>query len=407
MLSRTALPRDKKANLRFNEKTSRWDYRVRLTRPDGSQFLRAGSSASESQAREKRNAAYREFNNDFGKARAEKKAKRENGASTLKAWTDRVLPLIKDDCAPTTFEAYSHSLDNHVLPALGHLPLEDVRSLVISEHLQKLSRKYSLGVASQARSALARVMQFATIDGRIPANPVKAVRIGARERKETRIEKAQSGDLGKRWLTMSEGWTLLEAVKGTPAYWPILLGLRFGLRSGEAMGLTWDNVDLEAKVIRIRQQAQYLRGTPRHICSPKSAAGVRDVPIPSDLLTEMNLAKTAANALGQAFVCLDEHGVPQHPKHVTRVIKDAVTKAGFDGADKKPVPTSHDFRSSYLTWLANHANGGAGVKPHVLMTIAGHSDIDMAMKYYVKADSEDLAAAVNSLRIVGHWTSGI
>ncbi|HVT12453.1 MAG TPA: tyrosine-type recombinase/integrase [Fimbriimonadaceae bacterium] len=399
MLSKTAMPRDKKANLRFNEKTGRWDYRVRLIRPDGSQFLRAGSSVSESAAREKRDAAYREFNNDLGKAKAEKKAKRQEGSDTLKAWIERVLPLIKDDCAPTTFEAYSHSLENHVLPALGHLALENVRSLVITEHLQTLSREHSLGVASQARSALARVMQVATIDGRIPANPVKAVRIGARERKLSRIEKAQGGDIGKRWLTMDEGRTLLAAAAGTAAYWPILLGLRFGLRSGEAMGLTWENVDCDAKVIRIRQQAQYLRGTPRHICPPKSAAGVRDVPIPSDLLTEMKHAKTTANAQGNVWVCLDERGEPQHPKHVTRLIKDAVTRAGFDGSDKKPVPTSHDFRSSYLTWLANHANDGAGVKPHVLMAIAGHTDIDMAMKYYVKADAEDLAVAVNSLKV--------
>ncbi len=71
--------------------------------------------------------------------------------------------------------------------------------------------------------------------------------------------------------------------------------------------------------------------------------------------------------------------------------------AGFDGSDGSGVPTSHDFRSSHLTWLANHANGGAGVKPHVLMAIAGHSDINMAMKFYVRADAEDLAVAVNSL----------
>lgn len=192
------MPRDKRANLRFNEKTNRWDYRVRLVRPDGSTFVRAGSAVTESESREKRNAAYREFNNDLGAAKEEKRIKRKEGVSDLKAWTERVLPIIKDDCAPTTFEAYGHSLDNHVLPALGHLPLEEIRSLVISEHLQKLTKDFSAGVASQARSALARVMQVAALDGRIPANPVKSVRIGARERKLSRIERAKNGETGKR-----------------------------------------------------------------------------------------------------------------------------------------------------------------------------------------------------------------
>lgn len=71
--------------------------------------------------------------------------------------------------------------------------------------------------------------------------------------------------------------------------------------------------------------------------------------------------------------------------------------ASLDGANGKPVPTSHDLRSSFLTWLANYANNGLGVKPHVLMRIAGHSDLAVTMKYYVGVTDEDLASAVNSL----------
>jgi len=391
------MPRDKRANLRFNEKTNRWDYRVRLVRPDGSTFVRAGSAVTESESREKRNAAYREFNNDLGAAKEEKRIKRKEGVSDLRAWTKRVLPIIKDDCAPTTFEAYGHSLENHVLPALGDLPLEEIRSLVISEHLQKLTKDFSPGVASQARSALARVMQVAALDGRIPGNPVKSVRIGARERKLSRIERAKNGETGKRWLSLKEGKELLAKVKGTPAYMPILLGLRFGLRSGEAMGLAWSEVDVKAGVVRIRQQAQWLKGVGRRILAPKSAAGVRDMPIPKDLVKELTRAKKDAEAQGQEWVCVDEKGLPLHPKHVSNLIKDAVVKAGFDGSDGTEVPTFHDFRSSYLSWLANHANKGAGVKPHVLIALAGHSDIDMAMRYYVKAGADDLASAVNSV----------
>lgn len=391
------MPRDRSANLRFNPKTNRWDYTVRLVRPDGSLFRRAGSATTEAESREKRNAAYREFNNDLGAAKAETKRKRRESDNDLRSWTERVLPIIKDDCAPTTFEAYQHSLENHVLPALGSLALDEVRSLVISEHLQKLSKTFSPGVAGQARCALSRVMQIAAVDGRIPANPVSSVRIGSRERKLTRIERAKSGETGKRWLTREEGKQLLDKSRGTTAYMPILLGLRFGLRSGEAMGLAWSEVDLSAGVIQIRQQALTLKGDSRHLAPPKSAAGVRDIPIPKDIKEELANAKKQAEAEGQEWVCVDRNGKPLNPKHVARLIKDAVIKAGFDGSDGGEVPTSHDFRSSYLSWLANHANDGAGVKPHVLIALAGHSEIDVAMRYYVKAGAEDLATAVNSL----------
>ncbi|MHB8636062.1 MAG: tyrosine-type recombinase/integrase [Fimbriimonadaceae bacterium] len=397
MQGRAVMPRDKRVNLRFNPKTNRWDYLVRLVRPDGSLFRRAGSSVRELDAREKRNAAYREFNNDFGQAREAKKQLRTEGEDNLSNWTDRVLPVVREDCAPTTFEAYRHSLENHVLPALGQLRLEQLRPLLITETLQQLSEKHGPGVATQARSALSRILDIAFLDGRIPTNPVKSVRVGARERKLSRLHRAEAGDTGKRWLTLPEGQQLLAKVKGSTAYWPILLGLRFGLRSGEAMGLTWAAVDTEAQIIRVRQQAQYLKGSARHIAPPKSAAGIRDVPIPTDLRSELVFAKNQAQFVGQVWVCVDGKGAPLHPKHVTRLIKDAVVQAGFDGSDAQEVPTSHDFRSSFLTWLANDANDGTGVKPHVLMAIAGHSDINMAMKFYVKANVQDLATAVNSL----------
>jgi integrase len=142
-----------------------------------------------------------------------------------------------------------------------------------------------------------------------------------------------------------------------------------------------------------------LKGTPRFLTPPKSAAGIRDMPIPKDIKDELTLAKAQAEANGHEWVCVDDDGAPLHPKHVSRTIKNAVTKAGFDGSDGTEVPTSHDFRSTYLSWLANHANNGTGVKPHVLIALAGHSDIEMAMRYYVKAESEDLATAVNSIAV--------
>src|SRR5579862_3135143 len=101
MNPKAVMPRDKNVNLKFNEKTKRWDYTVRLVRPDAKVFRRAGSASTEQAAREKRNAAYREFNNDLGKAKEDRKLKKHESSDSLRAWTERVLPVIKDDCAPT------------------------------------------------------------------------------------------------------------------------------------------------------------------------------------------------------------------------------------------------------------------------------------------------------------------
>jgi integrase len=56
----------------------------------------------------------------------------------------------------------------------------------------------------------------------------------------------------------------------------ILTALFSGLRASELRGLTWDCVDFEEKLIRVRQRADFKN----KLGSPKSAAGVRDVPMP-------------------------------------------------------------------------------------------------------------------------------
>lgn len=56
--------------------------------------------------------------------------------------------------------------------------------------------------------------------------------------------------------------------------------------------------------------------------------------------------------------------------------------------------THHDLRSTFLTFLANHADGGRGVRPAVLRAIAGHGKIDTTYRYYIRTNETDLQHAM-------------
>lgn len=398
-MARAAFPKSKHSNLRQNAQTGRCDYDVRIKRSDGTIFRRAGSGKTEQEARRRRDLAYHEFNLDEGRAKDKKRLSLLEKSDTLRTLTVRALAIIREDGALSTHDAYRHALENHVLPALGSIALEDLRTSTVQELLNNISSndKLGVGVAAQVRSALARVLQVAVTDGLVPTNVAKATAVSKRQRKQDRLVRAKAGETGKRILSRSEGDSLLNHAKGTCEYWPILLGLRFGLRSGEAMGLLWSAVDVEKRLLHVFQQAQCVKGESRHISGPKSASGIRSIPIPSGLAEGFALAKARAADLGQEFVCVDDRGLPYHPKHITRHIKRAVIAAGFDGSDGKPVPTQHDFRSSWLSWLANEANNGVGMKPHELMKLAGHSDYETTMSFYVRASDEDVRSAIESL----------
>ena len=385
--------RDKR-NVRYNDKAKRWEFDVRVVRPDGTVFRRAGSAKSESDCLRRRDAARHLFNDDMGAARDAKRKSVREKTDSLDSYTESVLHLVMAKVAPTSFEAYRHALENHVLPVLGHLPLDGLRPSVLAGFLLEVSKNVSPGAASQARNALNQVLRIAAADELIKSNPLPKVDVGKYARKVKSIEQALSGEQRKRWLTQSESLALLDACRDTPAYTIALLGLRFGLRIGESLGLTWQNVDLDAKLLKVCQQVQTLPGKTRAVVPPKSKDSVRELTVPDDLVEELKLMKAQATS---EWVVVNESGGLVHPKHVGRVLNARVRAAGFDGKDGRPVPSSHDFRSSYLSWLANYANGGAGVKPHVLAKIAGHSDIQVTMKFYIDADAGDMASAVNSL----------
>ena len=107
MTSKIVMPKDKDINVRENTRTGRWDYDVRLVRPDGSLFRRAGSAPKEAEARRKRDSAYAEFNRDEGRTRDNRRCAAKEKTNSIRAWTgyvhDEVWP---HSIALTSRDAY-------------------------------------------------------------------------------------------------------------------------------------------------------------------------------------------------------------------------------------------------------------------------------------------------------------
>ena len=79
---------------------------------------------------------------------------------------------------------------------------------------------------------------------------------------------------------MDEALAFLQAAKPDPLYPAFVLLLLYGMRRGEVLGLRWQDVDLDAGTLRIRQQIGRVSGELR--TGPvKTKAGNRDLPIPS------------------------------------------------------------------------------------------------------------------------------
>ena len=154
----------------------------------------------------------------------------------------------------------------------------------------------------------------------------------------------------------------------------VLTCLYAGLRRGEALALRQEDVDRKAKVIHITKAVEFVGNRPE-IKTPKTATGVRDVPIPSVLMPF--LPKSA----GYLFPGEDA----DHPMTKTMFRKRWLAYCKEIGYDI----TAHQLRHGYATFLYE-----AGVPVLAAQKLLGHVNASTTMNIYTHLrEKQDRSAA--------------
>ena len=171
----------------------------------------------------------------------------------------------------------------------------------------------------------------------------------------------------KAWLTPEQIPVFMEAIKGQPCEIPALLALS-SLRKSELLGLDWDNVDLERKVIHVRGAA--VRGPNEsfvHKKQNKTGASVRDVPLIPQLYDALVAVE---NKTGPVITC---HY--QTPYKQIRAVCERL---------EIPNVGLHGLRHSFAS-LCYHL----GMSELETMSIGGWSDYQTMRKIYTHLSEND------------------
>ena len=172
-----------------------------------------------------------------------------------------------------------------------------------------------------------------------------------------------------------------------------------GMRRGEVLGLRWQDVDLGAEAISIRQ-TRVMTGYQPLLSTPKTRRGKRLVVL--DPATAAALKETRCRqkeerlAAGSSwkdsgFVFAREDGEPYHPERVSTLFIQAAKRAGL------PRVRLHDLRHTYATLAL-----GAGVHPKIVSERLGHANIGITLDCYshcLPALSEEAACRVAALLV--------
>ncbi|MFG1824270.1 tyrosine recombinase XerC [Microbispora bryophytorum] len=199
----------------------------------------------------------------------------------------------------------------------------------------------------------------------------------------------------KPW-TVDEARAFLESARTRqdPMYPAYVLVLVLGLRLGEALGLRWEDVDLDRAEMTIGWQLQRVSGKLLHR-ETKTQASDATLPFPEIVtaalrarLADYRAARAAAgetwNETGLVFTTAS--GRPVEPSNFRRSFANACAKAGVR---KVHVHATRKTCASLLVALDVH--------PRVAMQILRHSQISVTMNIYSEVSSEETRKALKRL----------
>lgn len=148
-----------------------------------------------------------------------------------------------------------------------------------------------------------------------------------------------------------------------------------GLRLGELRGLRWEDVDLDAGVVRVRRSL-LPDGTAK---PPKTEAGERDVPLLPALRRLLVAWKLKAPySTGGAYVIATADGGPVAERNLRRALEVAKEAAGLDGREDRL--SWNSLRHSFGSLLATDLD----VPATTLARLTGHTDAGFTLRVYAR-----------------------
>jgi integrase len=219
------------------------------------------------------------------------------------------------------------------------------------------------------------VLGLAVRHGAIPANPTRDIaRIATTPRRQPR---ALTPDEQQAWLTLLRA-DRDASRKDLPDLCEWMLGT--GVRIGEALAVSWDEVDLAAGLVEIDHTLVRIKGVGLIRKSTKSAAGERTLQLPSFAVVMLRRRKLASGGRGPIFP--DSAGGWRDPSNTSRDLRNA------RGSEDFAWVTSHVFRKTAATTLDR-----AGLTARQIADQLGHSKVSMTQDRYLGRQAVDSAAA--------------
>lgn len=300
---------------------------------------------------------------------------------TVKQYGESVfMPAKAVTISENARNAYQGNLDRWVYPALGELKLPEVTSAEVSALLLSMQAAgKSQATCIKVYTVLKSLFKMAYMADLIDRNPMDKV-----ERPKPRKDELKKPAEAESY-TAGELKYILDCLQNEPLKWQAFMSLLIdtGLRRGEACGLKWEYVDLDAGRITVAGNLCYTPAKGVYLDTPKSGK-TRTVDIAPGVVTLLRKLRQEQAAKGLSHFVFNQESSPEpmHPQTPTRYMKKFAQRYDIEGLH--PHKLRHSFASVAITNGADVASVSEKL---------GHSDKAVTLRMYTHADEESIKRA--------------
>ena len=302
-------------------------------------------------------------------------------SDSLISWLSTRYGYVKN----ATYESYYYCLNKHIIPYfkknnISYITEEEVKKFCVNIYSNsELSHAYKTKILQILKTALKEILDTGGEKQLI----LDALKLPKCQDEFKRIE-----------IFSVYEQSIIEEIllqDGTNLDTGLMICLYTGIRLGELCALKWEDVDLEARLIRINKTLLRTRNfekagkkTKLVLNSPKSRSSIRNIPLP-DFLCQM-IYKLSSETSNKNDFILSDCPQPIDPRTVQRYHEKVLQKACID--HRKFHAMRHTFATRALE---------LGIDIRTLSDILGHSKISTTLDIYAHSLLEQKRLAISKM----------
>lgn len=294
-------------------------------------------------------------------------------------WMERWLEECSTRLKWSTIIRYTENSRCHICPSLGEKKLDELSAEVLQDFIRDLERKsLAYNTISSIISTLKVAVQEAVRMKVTDVDNTGSMRLPEHTEREAEC------------FTVQEQRKLIQAVtrSGDIRLYGILISAGMGLRIGELLALTWDDINMHSRTMRISKTAYYAKDRNgvygRIVTSPKTHKSSRTIPIPDILypyIKELYENRDCKHVISR-------RGKPVKMRTYQALFSRLLSQLGIRHRG------FHALRHTFATRALE-----CGIDVKTTSEILGHSNINITLKRYTHVLMEHMRKELGKMEM--------